>query len=271
MSKQNSDGKRSARERLQEQRLRDESRDRRKRTLIAAGAVIAVLGAGTGVAVLVAGSKDKGHNTPVAGPPVAPQGTQGKDHAAIPVGKAAAAATLVVYEDFRCPACGLFENAYRSTIHSLEDEGKLKAEYHIVTLIDKNLGGKGSVNAANAAACAQDAGKFSAYHDVLYQNQPVETDDAFAAKSRLVQLADKVQGLNTPVFQKCVDEGTHDSWVQRNQAAFAKSGYKATPTVLLNGKSIYADPAHPLTPAKLRQMAAAAGAAKRTPAAEGED
>ncbi|MFI9718796.1 thioredoxin domain-containing protein [Streptomyces sp. NPDC052396] len=258
MSKQNTDGKRSARERLQEQRQRDESRDRRKRTLIAAGAVVAVLGAGTGVAALVAGSGK--HQAPAekAGPPVPPQGTQGKDHAAIPVGKAAAAATLVVYEDFRCPACGQFENAFRDTIHSLEDQGKLKAEYHIVMLIDKNLGGKGSVNAANAAACAQDAGRFPAYHDLLYKSQPVETDDAFAAKSRLLQLADKVEGLNTPVFQKCVDEGTHNSWVRQNQEAFSKSGYRATPTVLLNGKSIYADPANPLTPAKLRQMAAAA-------------
>ncbi|KNB52656.1 DsbA family protein [Streptomyces caatingaensis] len=257
MSQKNTDGKRTARERLQEQRLRDEARDRRRRALIAGAVVLGVLGAGGGVAALVAGSGGK-ERTAAAGPAVPPQGALGKDGSTIPVGKKAAKATLTVYEDFRCPACALFENAYRETIHDLEDEGKLRTEYHIVTLIDKNLGGKGSLTAANAAACAQDAGKFSAYHDVLYKNQPPETNDAFAATSRLYELAGQVPGLNTPGFQKCVDDGTHESWVRQSHEAFRKLKLKATPTVLLNGKSIYGDPAHPLTSAKLREMTVAA-------------
>lgn len=34
-------------------------------------------------------------------------------------------------------------------------------DYHLATIIDGNLGGKGSLRAANAAACAQDVGKFA--------------------------------------------------------------------------------------------------------------
>lgn len=222
-----------------------------------AGVVVAVLGIGGGAAVWAATAGKGGGKPKAAAPAVAPQGALGKDGSAIPVGKPAAKATLVVYEDFRCPACAQFENAFRDTIHGLEDKGRLRAEYHIVTLIDKNLGGKGSINAANAAACAQDAGRFAAYHDLLYKNQPPETNDAYAKKSRLIELAGKVGELNTPGFQKCVDDGTHDSWVRHNQEAFNKGAYHATPTVLLNGKSIYADPANPLTPAKLRELAAA--------------
>ncbi|WP_367136006.1 MULTISPECIES: DsbA family protein [Streptomyces] len=257
MSQKNSDGKRSARERLQEQRQREESRSRRRRTLIAAAVVVAVLGAGAGIAALVANSGGGKKKEP-AGPLVAPQGATGKDSVTIPVGKPAAKSTLTVYEDFRCPACSQFENGFRDVVNELEQKGELKAEYHIVTLIDNNLGGAGSLNAANAAACAQDAGKFSPYHDLLYKNQPPETDDAFGKKARLLELAGQVPGLDTPAFRTCVDDGTHDSWVKKSHEAFGKTSYRATPTVLLNGKSIYADQANPLTPDKLRQMVAEA-------------
>ncbi|PSJ27300.1 hypothetical protein B7P34_18375 [Streptosporangium nondiastaticum] len=257
MSQKNSDGKRSARERLQEQRQREEARIRRRRTLIAAAVVVAVLGAGAGIAAIVA-STSGGKKKETAGPLVAPQGATGKDSVTIPVGKPAAKATLTVYEDFRCPACAQFENGFRDTVNQLEQKGEVKAEYHIVTLIDSNLGGTGSLNAANAAACAQDAGKFSAYHDLLYKNQPPETDDAFGKKARLLELAGQVPGLDTPAFRSCVDDGTHDSWVKKSHEAFGKTSYRATPTVVLAGKSIYGDPANPLTPDKLRKMVAEA-------------
>ncbi|MEU1814287.1 thioredoxin domain-containing protein [Streptomyces roseifaciens] len=256
MSQKNSDGKRSARERLQEQRQREEARAKRKRTLIAGVVVVAVLGAGAGIAALVAHTG--GGKKEAAGPLVAPQGATGKDSVTIPVGKPAAKATLTVYEDFRCPGCGGFENVFRDTVNELEQKGQLKAEYHLVTLIDNNLGGSGSLNAANAAACAQDAGKFAAYHDLLFKNQPQETDDAYGKKARLLELAGQVPGLDTPAFRTCVDDGTHDSWVKKSHEAFGKSSYRATPTVLLNGKSIYGDQKNPLTPDKLRQMVAEA-------------
>ncbi|MEU5051889.1 thioredoxin domain-containing protein [Streptomyces sp. NPDC021096] len=259
MSQKNSDGKRGARERLQEQRQREESRAKRKRTLIAGVVVVAVLGAGAGIAALVAGSQQgKDNKQHTSGPVVAPQGAIGKDALAIPVGNPAAKATLVVYEDFRCPGCGQFENGFRETIHDLQDKGQLKAEYHLVALIDKNLRGSGSLNAANAAACAQDAGKFPAYHDELYKNQPPETDDTYGKKSRLLELAGKVEGLKTAPFEKCVNDGTHDSWVQKSQDNFSTSGLRGTPTVQLNGQSLYDDPTKPLTPDKLRSLVAEA-------------
>ncbi|MFI9200853.1 DsbA family protein [Streptomyces sp. NPDC053048] len=257
MNQKSNDAKRSARERLQEQRQREESRAKRKRTLIAGVVVVAVLGAGGGIAALVASSGGGKDNKQTSGPLVAPRGAAGKDNLAIPVGNSAAKASLVVYEDFRCPACAQFENGFRDTIHDLEAKGKLKSEYHLVTLIDKNIPGSGSLHAANAAACAQDAGKFTAYHDELYRNQPPETDDAFGKKSRLLELADKVSGLNTPTFRKCVEDGTHNSWVQKSQDTFSTSGLPGTPTVLLNGKSIYG-PTTPLTPQKFREMVEAA-------------
>ncbi|RZU25427.1 thioredoxin domain-containing protein [Streptomyces sp. BK239] len=251
MSEKNREGKRTARERLAVEREKQKAGERRRRTLIVTASVVCVLGLAAVIGVVAANAgKDDGRDS--AGPVVAPSGAQGKDALAIPVGPDDAKATLTVWEDFRCPACKGFENNYRSTVHELTEAGKLKAEYHLATLIDGNMGGTGSRNAANAAACAQDAGKFPAYHDVLFRNQPPETDDAYADNSALIKLAGKVDGLDTPAFRTCVEDGKHNSWVVKSNEAFQKGGFGGTPTVLFNGKNIYADQS--MTPAKLKKM-----------------
>ncbi|MFC4499082.1 MULTISPECIES: thioredoxin domain-containing protein [Streptomyces] len=251
MSEKNRDGKRTARERLAAEREKQKAAERRRRTLIVGASVVCVLGLAAVIGVVAANS-GKEDSTDNAGPVVAPSGANGKDALAIPVGKESAKSTLTVWEDFRCPACKAFESTYRSTIHELEAAGKLKVEYHLATLIDGNMGGSGSRNAANAAACAQDAGKFAAYHDVLYENQPEETDDAYSKNAELIALAGKVDGLDTPAFRKCVEDGTHNSWVVKSNQAFQSGGFGGTPTVLFNGKNIYQD--QTMTPAKFKQM-----------------
>ncbi len=251
VSEKNRQGKRGAREKLAAEREKQKSRDKRRRALIVGASVVCVLGLAAVIGVVAANAgKDDGSES--AGPVVAPSGAQGKDGLAIPVGKESAKSTLTVWEDFRCPACKAFELAYRDTIHELTGAGQLKVEYHLATIIDGNMGGTGSRKAANAAACAQDAGKFPPYHDVLYDNQPPETDDAFADENKLLDLAGKVDGLDTTLFQECVKNGKHNSWVEKSNKAFQNGGFSGTPTVLLDGKNIYQD--RSMTPAKLKQM-----------------
>jgi protein-disulfide isomerase len=239
VSENNSEGKSRARERMRQEREQQRAAERRLRAVKVLGTAVMVVGVAAVIGIFAASGN----------------GDDGGDGEAEPitVGDPSAPA-LTVYEDFRCPACGQFETTFRDTIHELTDEGNLKVEYHLVTIIDGNLGGSGSLNAANAAACARDAGEFTAYHDVLYDNQPAETDDAFADKDHLIQLAGKVEGLDDSTFRDCVRKGRHDGWVRRSNAAFLDSGYDATPTVLLNGEDVYADAAEPLTPERLKQQ-----------------
>ncbi|MGO4461057.1 thioredoxin domain-containing protein [Streptomyces sp. M-16] len=257
--------KRSARERLQQERERQKTRDKRRRTLIVSAAVVGVLGLAA-VVGLIAANAGSGDKSAKAGPVAAPSGATGKDALAIQTGPPGAKSQVTVWEDFRCPACKAFETNYRDTIHDLESRGLLKVEYHLVTLIDGNMGGSGSLKGANAAACAQDAGKFAAYHDLLFQNQPEETDDAYGKNARLLELAGKVDGLDTAAFRSCVEDGTHNSWVGKSHGAFAAGKFRGTPTVLLDGKDIFADQADPLTPQKLKaKVEAAAGVPKGKP------
>ncbi|WP_329465694.1 DsbA family protein [Streptomyces sp. NBC_01431] len=269
----NRDAKRAARDRLIKEREQQKAGERRRRQLIVAGAVVGVLGLAAVIGVIAAnsGGGDSGKST-AAGPTVAPSGADDKDGLAIPVGAAGAPSTLTVWEDFRCPACAAFENGFRATIHELENSGQLRVQYHLATLIDGNLGGSGSLHAASAAACAQDAGKFSAYHDVLYTNQPEETDDAYAKNSKLIELAGKVPGLDTPAFRSCVENGTHNSWVVKSNNAFQAGKFSGTPTVQLNGESIFPKKGtESITPANLKKWVTEANKgehpAKSTPPA----
>jgi protein-disulfide isomerase len=233
-------GKRAARERLREQRERDRAADRRRRMLNIGGVMVAVLAVAGGVGAAVANKADGDGDHTDARPVV-----QGED---------AAPATLTVYEDFRCPACRSFEEMFRGTVHELEDAGKLRTEYHLVTIIDGNMGGSGSATAANAALCARDQGKFRPYHDVLFSNQPEEQVDAYADTARLTELARKVDGLDNAAFRSCVKNATHAARVADSSAAFLESGHNATPTVLLDGKDVFGDPGNPLTPEKLVEL-----------------
>ncbi|GGP42774.1 DsbA family protein [Streptomyces sindenensis] len=239
MSDKIPEGNRSARERLAQQREREKGREKRRRTLIVASAVVGVLGLAAVVGLIAANAGKGDGGDSASGPAVAPSGAIGEAALTLPVGAADAPSTLTIWEDFRCPVCAQFETAFRDTITELAEDGQIRVEYHLATIIDGNLGGTGSLRAANAAACAQDVGKFAPYHDVLFSNQPPEPDDAFAENSRLIELAGKVEGLDTPGFRSCVEDGDHDSWVKKSDTAFREGGFQGTPTVLLNGESVF--------------------------------
>ncbi|MGW4893609.1 DsbA family protein [Kitasatospora sp. NPDC004240] len=234
MSEKNREGKRTARERMLADRAADEARARRKKKLIIGGVVLAVIAVAVVTGVVVQNERSQ-PETPTAHP----AGTIGDKNLVIPVGAAEAPSTLTIYEDPRCPACAQFEKEFATTIAQLEDQGKVYGNYHVVSFIDRAVGGKGSKLGANALACAQDAGHFRAYHDVLYRNQPAETDDAYGKNSTLIELAEQVPGLDTPEFQACVNENRYSGWVSAVQQDFDKSPYKSTPTVLLNGQPVY--------------------------------
>ncbi|MGW7092858.1 DsbA family protein [Streptomyces sp. NPDC054874] len=264
MSDKIPEGNRSARERLAQQREREKGREKRRRTLIVASAVVGVLALAAVVGLIAANAgKDDGGDT-ASGPAVAPSGAIGEDALTLPVGAADAPSTLTIWEDFRCPVCAQFETAFRDTITELADDGQVKVEYHLATIIDGNLGGTGSLRAANAAACAQDAGKFAPYHDVLFANQPPEPDDAFGKNSRLIELAGEVEGLDTPDFRSCVEDGEHDSWVKKSDTAFREGGFQGTPTVLLNGESVFPSKGdEQISPENLKKWVAAANKGKK--------
>jgi protein-disulfide isomerase len=228
----------SAREKAAAARQVQVAAERHKRQLVIGGLVAAVIAALVAVGLLVQHNRATSDAALGTGPFVAPSGAVGTGSLAIPYGASPSAkVTLTIYEDYRCPYCRMAESMFESTYRTYAASGKIKVQYHLVDLIDRNLGGTGSLRAGNAGACAQDAGKFEAYHDVLYAAQPDENDDAYGSNAALITLAKQVGGLGTATFESCVNGGTHAAWVKKNYDSLSTllNGSVATPYYAING------------------------------------
>ncbi len=228
----------SAHQKLEAVRRAQVAARRRRRQFLIGAAVLVVVALAAGIGVLVQHGRADRDAAFGAGPFAAPAGAVGTGSLAIPYGSSRTAkVTLSVYEDLRCPYCRMAESMFEPTYRAYARAGKIIVHFHLVDLIDRNLGGTGSIRAGNAAACAQSAGKFEAYHDLLYAGQPKESDDAFGSNAALLSLADRVSGLNTAAFRTCVDRGTHGSWVRRNYDSLSTllKGSVSTPYYAING------------------------------------
>jgi len=189
-------------------------------------------------------------------------GVSSADAMAIPIGSSSAPVKVTVYEDFRCSACGQFESGFQSAYKALVKAGTVELLVHPVDLIDNVDGGSGSLAAGNAAACAQNAGKFEDYHDVLYANQPAETTDGFSSDPTLISYAKQVSGLDTASFESCVNSGKYDAWIKQNYRDLEQidGNSTATPTLMANGTKLTLTTAAAFT-TQLKQMAAKVEAA----------
>lgn len=248
MSQANREAKRTARERMAAAQAAERARARRNRQFLIGGVVIVVIAAIVGIGVAVK-SNSKSSNSAFTAPSAAVVDsyvnaqTKTNDPTAIEYGSPDAKVTMTVFEDVRCPFCDIFELGARDTYKQFVDAGEVKVDFHIVKLIDVNdqsagENASGSRNGGSALACAQNAGQFDAYHDVLYDNQPVETTDPWSDPAALITLAKKVPGLDTPTFESCVKNVTYGGFVDQNWADFNTLKLQGTPTVEINGTAL---------------------------------
>lgn len=140
--------------------------------------------------------------------------------------------TLDIYEDFQCPICKDFEGVNINYINSLVTAKKAVVNYHILSFI-----GDESVRAANAAACANDEGKFLEFHAGMYSNQPAAENSKEWSDDRIIEIA-KIAGLSGKKFESCVTDMKYETWVEKVAAAGYEANVNSTPTVFVNGKEI---------------------------------
>jgi protein-disulfide isomerase len=130
--------------------------------------------------------------------------------------------TIIEYGDYACGGCKLWHNAgVLDEILELYD-GRVKFIWrdnaHISTA---------SINAANAAQCAYDQGKFWEYHDLLFDNPRGFSDEGL--KAYAVDL-----GLDTDQFNLCVDQGLYVNKVIHSMKLAGEDGLNQTPSFLVN-------------------------------------
>ena len=270
MSRSNRIGKELARQRAVLAKIEAEYRTARNRRVTVYGSSFGIIVLAVVLAIVVnyAIVPSTAPLAPTASVSDTSGGVASADGMAIPVGQSGAPVVLTVYEDFRCSDCASFEKNYQSAYKALIKSNKIEVMFHPVDLIDNVDGGSGSIQAGNAAACAQNAGKFEDYHDVLYANQPAESDDAFSSTATLISYAKQVPGLDTPTFETCVKSGKYDGWIKQNYRDLEQidGNSTGTPTLLANGTKLTLSTPAAFT-AQLEQLGASAVASASAAAA----
>ncbi|MEE4542517.1 thioredoxin domain-containing protein [Streptomyces sp. V4-01] len=171
-------------------------------------------------------------------------------HPSVPV-------TITVYEDLRSPDSKAFATRFQPTFDQLLTTGQVQLHYRLVTASDKKYGGDGSLQAAAAAACAQDQGRFTNFVVALFKNQPDPQSGRLSSQKFLKDMAKRAHKIKPGTFDPCLEQGDHIGWVQKSQAEFAAAGYEgAVPVVLVNGKQVK-DVQGSLTPQRLRSLVTA--------------
>jgi protein-disulfide isomerase len=163
------------------------------------------------------------------------------------LGNSNAPATIDVYGDFRCSACYRFtsDGTEKNLVANYVATGKAKLVWHDLLSIDRFDGGTASRDAANAAWCAADQGKFWVMHDWLYANQGTSEAASAFTLSRLSDIG-KAAGLDMSKFQPCLDQGAHDANIAA-EAATTPPDATGTPAIFVNGKFV-GDPSANLVP-----------------------
>ncbi len=141
------------------------------------------------------------------------------------------------FSDFQCPYCRDYVDKVEPKIISeFIATGKVYFTYTPFNII---TGTQESNNAAKAAYCAADQGKFWEYHDILFANQGAENSGQYTDR-RLTAYGQSI-GLDMNQFQGCYNSQKYQNQIAVDQAKANGLGVNSTPSFAINGKLIDAD------------------------------
>ena len=134
--------------------------------------------------------------------------------------------TIVKFEDFQCPFCKQVQPTFNELLSRYD--GKVRLVHKDLPLESLHPLAR---QAAEAARCAYEQGKFWEYHDKLYANAPkASTDDLKSYAKEVV--------LNGDSFDRCFVSRRYKAVVQQDLNEGARLGLTGTPTFFINGREI---------------------------------
>jgi protein-disulfide isomerase len=143
------------------------------------------------------------------------------------LGPAKAPVSIIEFSDFQCSFCKKF---WADTLPKLKEtyiqQGKVRFMYRHFAIL-----GNFSEQAAMAAECAGEQGKFWEYHDKLFANQ----GGLAFTNSKLKQYARELK-VDVATFGQCVESGKYRRKVEGETAVAASLGARGTPTFFVNSR-----------------------------------
>jgi Thioredoxin/SurA N-terminal domain len=138
------------------------------------------------------------------------------------IGPANAPVTIIEFGDFQSTFCEMEESALQQVRDRYHDQ---------VRIVFKDfppLTSKEAVQAAEAARCANEQGKFWQFHAALFADQTkLEASDLKATARQL--------GLDLAKFDSCLDSGKYATAVDEDIEEGLRLGVRSAPTFFVNG------------------------------------
>ena len=138
-------------------------------------------------------------------------------------GPSGAPVEIIEFSDFQCPFCLQAHPTVAKVLSAYGD--KVRFVYRHFPLPNH----PNARQAAEAAACAADQGRFWPYHDRLFDNQSKLTD------ADLKQHASAIE-LDAAKFNVCVDTHQFAKTVDEDVEAGEEAGVSGTPAFFINGR-----------------------------------
>jgi protein-disulfide isomerase len=167
------------------------------------------------VAISMGNSSQGGRvfNAPIDGAPI--------------LGATEAKVTIVVFSDFTCGPCAQTLPTVEEVVRSYPNDVRLVHFDFPLNPDPQSF----SVQAANAARCAGEQGRYWEMHDLLFAHQ-----DRIAAGEFLA--LGKEAGLEETAFAKCLAEARYTDDILEDQRKGLAAGVAATPTIFINGQAL---------------------------------
>ena len=151
------------------------------------------------------------------------------------MGRPDAPVQILEFADFECPACGNYSVVTEPDVRKrVIDSGLARVTYFDFPLPQH----KNTLVASEAAACANDQGKFWEMHDRLFQGQTDWNTEATSDPVSVMKGYAQAIGLDVDKWRGCVESRAHQRDINANKAEGERRQVNQTPTFVIGNRMI---------------------------------
>ena len=152
------------------------------------------------------------------------------------IGKVDAPVKILEFADFECPSCGGWATVTEPDVRSrIINAGLANLTYYDFPLTQH----RNTIAASNAAACADEQGKFWQMHDRLFQAQDEWNGESTEQPKPFFKRYASEVGLDVQKWESCYDARKYQKRISANLADGIRRGVNSTPSFII-GNKLYA-------------------------------